>query len=201
MIGEEEPTLRETLKIPIRNINKRILQTPTYDFHDPGYIRIKFLRYADDVILSVIGPKALAKQVQEELANFLKDDLKLELNRDKTQIVHLRSERTRFLGYVIETSTPRLRRRNLRRKRSPHNVVQTVKTTSGNIKLLVPLRDLSEKLKRYMANGQPKGVFLSMKNRLFRKFGDDRGSVGKSLRFDGKIQWSGGDILWNWAGF
>jgi hypothetical protein len=37
--------------------------------------------------------------------------------------------------------------------------------------------------------------------RLFRKFGDDRGSVGKSLRFDGKIQWSGGDILWNWAGF
>jgi hypothetical protein len=157
-VGEKEPTLRETLKAPIRNLNKRILQTPSYDFHDPGYIRVRFLRYADDVILSVIGPKALAKQIQEEMAVFLRDDLKLELNRDKTQIVHLPTERTRFLGYLLETATPRLRRRNIQRKGSPHNVVQTVKTTSGNIKLLVPLRELSEKLKRYMANGQPNRI-------------------------------------------
>jgi len=46
----------------------------------------------------------------------------------------------------------------MQRKGSPHNVVQTVKTTSGNIKLLVPLRSLSKKLKKYMANGQPAEV-------------------------------------------
>jgi group II intron reverse transcriptase/maturase len=155
MAGEATPSLRTILKEPIRNFNKRILQTPVDDFHDPGYIRVRFLRYADDVILGVIGPKALAKQIQEEMAVFLRNELRLELNRDKTQIVHLPTERAKFLGYLLATAKPRLQRGNMQRRRSPHNVVQTIKTTSGNIKLLVPLRDLSEKLKRYMANGQP----------------------------------------------
>ena len=38
-------------------------------------------------------------------------------------------------------------------------MIQTIKTTSGNITLLVPLKDLSEKLKKYMANGQPTAVY------------------------------------------
>ena len=46
----------------------------------------------------------------------------------------------------------------MRTKGSPHNVVQTVKTTTGNIKLLVPLRKVSQKLKRYMHNEQPAKV-------------------------------------------
>jgi hypothetical protein len=46
----------------------------------------------------------------------------------------------------------------MKQTRSPHNVVQTINTTTGNIKLLVPLRDLLGKLKRYMANNQPKCV-------------------------------------------
>ncbi len=46
----------------------------------------------------------------------------------------------------------------MRRKGSPHNVVQTVRTTSGNIRLLVPLRNLSKKLDKYMSNGQPKSM-------------------------------------------
>jgi hypothetical protein len=34
-------------------------------------------------------------------------------------------------------------------------VVQTVRTTTGNITLLVPLRELSKKLEKYMADGRP----------------------------------------------
>jgi group II intron reverse transcriptase/maturase len=154
-LGEAYPALREGLKDEIRNLNRRILCTPPYDYNDPSYIRVKFLRYADDVIIGVIGPKSLAKQIKDEMAAFLDEDLKLELNRDKTRITHLPTEQAHFLGYVLKTASPRWRRRNMQRKRSPHNVVQTVKTTSGNIKLLVPLRELSKKLKKYMANGQP----------------------------------------------
>ena len=109
-------------------------------------------------MVGVIGPKALAEQILEEIASFLDEDLVLELNRDKTRITHLATEHARFLGYKFKTSSPRFRRQNMQRKGSPHNVVQTVKTTSGNIKLLVPLRDLSKKLKKYMANGQPAEV-------------------------------------------
>jgi group II intron reverse transcriptase/maturase len=154
-LGEIEPALRESLKDEIRDINRRILQTPPYDYNDSSYIRVKFLRYADDTIVGIIGPKSLAERIRDEMAVFLDEDLKLELNRDKTRITHLPTEQAHFLGYAFKTASPRWRRRNLQRKRSPHNVVQTVKTTSGNIKLLVPLRQLSEKLDKYVANGQP----------------------------------------------
>ena len=153
--GEDKPSTRESLKDEIRRLNWQMLQTPSYDYQDPSYTRVKFLRYSDDVAVGVIGPKALAKQVQEEIADFLKEELYLELNRDKTQIVHLATEKASFLGYEFKTSNARLRRRNLRKRRSPHNVVQTVKTTSGNIKLLAPLRELSKKLKKYMFDGRP----------------------------------------------
>ena len=153
--GEAHASRRQHLQDEIRALNRRILQTPTYDYHDPAYARVKFLRYADDVAIGIIGPKALAEQIVDEIAAFLANDLKLELNREKTRIVHLATEKAQFLGYEFKTARPRLRRRNLRKKGSPHNVVQTVKTTSGNIQLLVPLKELSQKLSKYMANGQP----------------------------------------------
>jgi group II intron reverse transcriptase/maturase len=154
-LGETRPELRKSLQPQLGALNKRILQTPTYDYHDPSYIRVKFLRYADDVIIGVVGPKALAQQLQNELAAFLKRELKLELNPQKTVITHLPTQAAHFLGYALKTSEPRLRRLNLRRKGSPHNVTQTVKVATGNIKLLVPLARLMPKLKKYMTEGQP----------------------------------------------
>ncbi|MBI1878694.1 MAG: hypothetical protein HYR94_10800, partial [Chloroflexi bacterium] len=157
-LGQANPQLRKRLKPTIDHLNRQILQTPVYDYNAPSYTRVKFLRYADDVLIGVIGPKALAEQVIDEVATFLQTDLKLELNRPKTRIKHLATERAEFLGYDFQTSGIRYRRRNLRRKGSPHNIVQTIKTTTGNIKLLIPLSKLSQKLKKYMANGQPAAV-------------------------------------------
>lgn len=153
--GEANPALRDNLKEPIRQLNQQILETPAARYNDPSYTRVKFLRYADDVAIGVIGPKSLAKQVIEEIATFLEKDLKLELNREKTRIYHLVTEPTPFLGYMVKTSTPRFRRHNMRSKKSPHNIIQTIRTTTGNVKLLVPLRRIKRKLKRYMAKGKP----------------------------------------------
>lgn len=156
--GEADPTTRPSLENPIRQLNHQILTTPAAKYNDPTYTRMKFLRYADDVAIGVIGPKALAKQIVEEIADFLRQVLKLELNRDKTKIYHLPSEAAPFLGYKVKTATTRWRRRNMKTTRSPHNVIQTVKTTTGNIKLLVPLRQVNRKLKRYMRKGRPANV-------------------------------------------
>jgi group II intron reverse transcriptase/maturase len=156
--GQADPTRRASLKAELKTLNQRILQTPGYDFNDPAYTRVKFLRYADDMAVSITGPKALGRQVQEEIASFLEQELNLELNREKTCLIHLTTERATFLGYVFKTSRGRLRRRNLNKTRSVHNVNQTRKTTSGNIQLLVPLKNLSEKLNKYQAHGQPEGV-------------------------------------------
>lgn len=157
--GETHPELRESLKDKLKDLNQQILQTPGYLFNDPAYTRVKFLRYADDITVGIVGPKRLAEQVREEIASFLTADLKLDLNRDKSQITHLATERASFLGYLFQTATPRLRKRNLNRTRSAHNIIQTRKTTSGNIRLLVPLKELSPKLKKYMAHGQPVGFY------------------------------------------
>jgi len=69
--------------------------------------------------------------------------------------MHLPTTKARFLGYEVQAATARRRPRNLRRKGSPHTVVQTVKTNVGNIKLLVPLRDLTHKLKKDTRHGKP----------------------------------------------
>jgi hypothetical protein len=153
--GETNPMLRESLKDPCRDLNKRILQTPGYDYHDPNYSRVKFLRYADDVVIGVIGPRSLAEQIKEEWARYLKEDLKQGLNQQKTLITHLTTEKVQFLGYAFKTTGSRLRKRNLKRQGLPYNVIQTSKTGSGNITLVVPLKKLSKKLEKYMENGQP----------------------------------------------
>ena len=154
-LGEANPECRNGLQSQLKALNKQILGTPRYDYNDPSYIRVKFLRYADDVIIGVIGPKTLARQIRDELATFLKRELKLELNQQKTLITHLPTQPAHFLGYAIKTSEGYLRRQNMRRRGSPHNVTHTVKIASGNINLLVPLAKLTPKLKRYMAEGQP----------------------------------------------
>jgi hypothetical protein len=68
---------------------------------DPGYRRLKYLRYADDHILGFIGPKAEAEEIKAGLAAFLRETLGLELNQAKTLITHARTQRAPFLGYDI----------------------------------------------------------------------------------------------------
>ena len=68
---------------------------------DPGYRRLRYLRYADDHILGFIGPKAEAEEIKAKLAGFLRETLRLELSQPKTLITHARSQPARFLGYDI----------------------------------------------------------------------------------------------------
>ena len=66
---------------------------PARDPRDPGYRRLRYFRYADDHLLGFTGPRAEAEQIKTRLAAFLHDDLKLELNQDKTLITHASNQR------------------------------------------------------------------------------------------------------------
>jgi group II intron reverse transcriptase/maturase len=81
-----------------RELVKQIRSMPAVQVNDPDFIRIKYLRYADDWLIGVCGPRSLAEQVKEELKNFLRDHLKLELSEEKTHITHAREEQAQFLG-------------------------------------------------------------------------------------------------------
>jgi hypothetical protein len=73
------------------------------DPNDPNFRRLKFCSYADDFILGFTGPKEEAEVIKQQLATFLHQELKLELNAEKTLITHARNGRALFLGYEIHT--------------------------------------------------------------------------------------------------
>jgi hypothetical protein len=49
---------------------------PSLDTQDPGFVRVKYVRYADDWMVGVIGSKQLAREIKARVAQFLKDRLK-----------------------------------------------------------------------------------------------------------------------------
>ena len=85
----------------MRALRKQQRSLPSLDPHDPGYRRLRYVRYADDILLGFTGPKAEAEEIKRRLAQFLHDDLKLELSETKTLITHARTSAARFLGYEI----------------------------------------------------------------------------------------------------
>jgi len=82
----------------IRTLTKQMRSLPSGDTQDPDYIRIKYLRYADDWILGVIGPRTLAERLKDDVQLFLHEELKLQLSVDKTLITHATTEEANFLG-------------------------------------------------------------------------------------------------------
>ncbi len=132
---------RHVLALQLR---KQMQQLPSGDPYDPGYRRLRYVRYADDFVLGYIGPKAEAQQVKESLETFLRDTLKLELSREKTLITHATSQAARFLGYelVNQQANDQFDHRGRRR-------------VNGQIGLRVPAEVIEQHCQAYMRKGKP----------------------------------------------
>ncbi len=68
----------------VRALRKQRRSQPSGDPYDPGFRRLRYVRYADDHLLGFIGPKAEAEEIKQRLGQFLRDDLGLELSKEKT---------------------------------------------------------------------------------------------------------------------
>jgi group II intron reverse transcriptase/maturase len=126
-----------------RDLLRQMRALPSGDPMDPGYRRLFYIRYADDHLLGFIGPKAEAEQIKTELAAFLRDALKLELNASKTLITHARTRVARFLGYDIITQHSSTRLTNGQR------------SVNGRIALRVPAEVITAKCALYRRRGKP----------------------------------------------
>lgn len=82
----------------IDELTKHLRAMPSKALVDPDFVRINYLRYADDWILGIIGPRSLAVSLRDQIKSFLKDILHLELSIEKTHIRHARTEEAFFLG-------------------------------------------------------------------------------------------------------
>jgi group II intron reverse transcriptase/maturase len=86
------------------HVRNRAQQLPSGDPDDPGYRRLRYLRYADDWLVGFIGPKGDVEAIKRQSGAYLRDVLKLELSEEKTLITHARTQAARFLGYHISTT-------------------------------------------------------------------------------------------------
>ncbi|MDO8057365.1 reverse transcriptase domain-containing protein [Candidatus Phytoplasma gossypii] len=74
--------------------------------------RIEYIRYADDFIIGVKGEYDQAEKIQNQLVQWLEQDLKLTISKDKSKIVKA-SKGTKFLSYMVKVkSTNKTRERN-----------------------------------------------------------------------------------------
>jgi len=120
---------------------------PALDPMDKDYLRVKYVRYADDFVVCVIGSKEMAEEIKEKISEFMQHELHLELSGEKTKITNLSDEHVRFLGYEISKS-----------HENTKQVVDTIgrkkRSVNGTIQLLVPSEVIWEKLKPFRKNNK-----------------------------------------------
>ncbi len=126
-------------------LHKQYQSMPSRDPNDPNFRRLWYVRYADDFLLGFAGPKNEAAKVKHKIAEFLNNNLKLELNADKTLITNARSQKAKFLGYEV----------HILHEDSKHDT-RGQRCINGNIGLRVPATVRQEKCRRYMKNGKPR---------------------------------------------
>jgi group II intron reverse transcriptase/maturase len=126
-----------------RSLEKQMRALPSGDPMDPGFRRLRYCRYADDHLLGFIGPKAEAEEIRDRLAEFLNDQLALELNASKTLITHARTQPARFLGYEIIA------------QHSSTKITNGRRAANGVIALRVPLDVIRAKCAPYRRRGKP----------------------------------------------
>ena len=92
-------------------IDRTRLQIPSFDEMDNGYKRLKYVRYADDFLIGVIGSKEDCQRIKEDIKNFLEPELKFEFSDEKTLITHSQKA-VKFLGYAVLANRSNLAKRD-----------------------------------------------------------------------------------------
>ena len=127
-----------------RRYSQQAQTLPSRDPNDPDFRRLRYLRYADDFLLGFTGSKAEAETIKAQLAAFLRDELKLELNQEKTLITHARTQKARFLGYEVHTLHAD--------DKHDHRGQRCI---NGAIGLRVPAKVIQTHCAKYMCRGKP----------------------------------------------
>lgn len=84
-----------------RELGKKMRALPSVDVDDPNFIRVRYVRYADDWMIGLCGSFQLAEEIKERVKTFLKEKLHLTLSEEKTRITNTRTEEGEFLGTRI----------------------------------------------------------------------------------------------------
>jgi hypothetical protein len=127
----------------VRALRRLRRSLPSQDPDDPGYRRLRYVRYCDDFLLGFAGPWREAEEIKSKIGEFLREELKLELSEPKTLITHATSQAARFLSYEIRT------------QRADTKITRGRRAVNGVVGLFVPRDVIRERCARYMSKGKP----------------------------------------------
>lgn len=138
----KDGTEKAALVARLKAIEQERAAFPSGDEMGGSYRRLKYIRYADDFILGVIGSKEDALRIKEDIKSFLSESLALELSEEKTLITHT-GKSAKFLGYEITVT------RNNHQRRDVQGRLR--RTYGKRVRLNVSMATLRDKLLEYGA--------------------------------------------------
>ncbi|MDR2690937.1 MAG: group II intron reverse transcriptase/maturase [Dysgonamonadaceae bacterium] len=140
MKSAKDEVVKSILIKELKEIEKERTLYSSCNEMDTNYRRLKYVRYADDFLIGIIGSKEDAGKIKEDIKNFLNDQLALELSEEKTLITHTEKS-AKFLGYEISISKSDLQRRDKRGRLR--------RTCDKRLKLNVSTETMKKKLLDY----------------------------------------------------
>ncbi|GHV51568.1 maturase [Bacteroidia bacterium] len=129
---------KEALREEINQLHYEMQQLPATLDMDENFKRMGYVRYADDFLIGVIGNKEDCVKAKEDIKNYLRSTLELELSDEKTLITNS-SDKAKFLGYEVtirRSNKTRKDSRGITRRSLGHKTVLLLSTGVMRKKLL-----------------------------------------------------------------
>uniref|UniRef100_UPI00237ABB70 hypothetical protein n=1 Tax=Schizosaccharomyces osmophilus TaxID=2545709 RepID=UPI00237ABB70 len=152
-----------------REINKN----PRYISQDEKFKRMNFVRYADDILIGVIGSKEDCKNIRQDLSNF-SISLGLSLNMDKTKITNATMDKAYYLGYYIKTTPDEKKPIVISHRKVDDKVVNKRSRNTTRPILMAPTAEIVQKL---VEKGYAKHGKLGIPTRVGRLIHEDHRTI------------------------
>lgn len=127
----------KTKEAAILSKEVKAMSLASQEENDPNYRRLRYIRYADDFLLSFTGTKQEAAEIVARIREWTAENLKLELSAEKTLITHATKDTAKFLGYEISAQHSTERR-----------------SVNGRLRLKIPKTFIKEKCSKYKRKGK-----------------------------------------------
>nr|YP_009054638.1 hypothetical reverse transcriptase/maturase [Chromochloris zofingiensis]AIK29126.1 hypothetical reverse transcriptase/maturase [Chromochloris zofingiensis] len=163
-----------------REIRANLRKIPVGDPFDPNLIRVRYVRYADDFVVSVLGPHSLAVRLLKEIEEFLGNTLKLQMNAAKRVITNVKTHKAHFLGVSIQCSK--------------HAEKPVTLSKTGKRVRVTPQFQKNETFPRVRLHAPIQDIFAKLHTRGFIQWAND-GKTAKPTALTRLVNMNHSDIL------
>jgi group II intron reverse transcriptase/maturase len=134
-VANKYPELKQAIRQAERN-QETLNNLPSGVVDDPHYKRLHWVRYADDILLGVIGSREDCNVILNKVTEII-SSLSLNVNKEKTFINHAKTNKTAYLGADLIMPSA-----NLIRKKYKNNLKCLYRVALTKIQLYIPIKKI-----------------------------------------------------------